>query len=363
MTAATSRLGRIRPIHYRSIFISSVHLGFSGCSAEYLLDFLRSTTCDYLYLVGDIIDIWQMKKKIHWPQSHNDVIRTILGKAKHGTRIIYVPGNHDELLRDYNNIILGNLEIRNEYVHVTKNGQRFLVLHGDQFDGFIKHSRILSLIGSSLYEMLLGLNQLVNFFRRKLGFSYWSLANVLKQKVKHAVKYISNFETAVAYAAKQHNVVTLSRGVNTELFKPGSKTFISCPRPVFLYMGRVSVEKNIEAFLRLDLAGSKVVVGDGPDLEKLKQQYPEAFFTGFKFGVELSQCVAAADVFVFPSLTDTFGIVLLEAMACGVPVAAYPVTGPIDVVRNGLTSVLDHDLTNDSSHLSTTYRIRDSSKW
>ena len=111
-----------------------------------------------------------------------------------------------------------------------------------------------------------------------------------------------------------------------------------------LYMGRVAVEKNIEAFLQLDLPGSKVVVGDGPDLERLKHQYPEVLFTGFKFGAELSRHLAAADVFVFPSLTDTFGIVLLEAMACGLPVAAYPVTGPIDVVRNGVTGVLDNDL-------------------
>ena len=109
-------------------------------------------------------------------------------------------------------------------------------------------------------------------------------------------------------------------------------------------MGRVAVEKNIEAFLQLDLPGSKVIVGDGPDLERLRQQYPGVLFTGFKFGAELSQHLAAADVFVFPSLTDTFGIVLLEAMACGLPVAAYPVTGPIDVVRNGVTGVLDTDL-------------------
>lgn len=140
------------------------------------------------------------------------------------------------------------------------------------------------------------------------------------------------------------NIAVVSRGVNTDLFKPGPKSFLTCPRPVFLYMGRVAVEKNIEAFLQLDLPGSKVVVGDGPDLERLKQQYPVVLFTGFKFGAELSRHLAAADVFVFPSLTDTFGIVLLEAMACGVPVAAYPVTGPIDVVRNGVTGVLDNDL-------------------
>ena len=133
--AATNRIGRISPTHYRAIFISDVHLGFSGCSARFLLDFLRSTTCDYLYLVGDIIDIWQMKKRPYWPQEHNDVIRTILGKAKHGTRIVYVPGNHDEALRDFDGLILGNLEIRREHVHTTVTGRRLLVIHGDEFDG------------------------------------------------------------------------------------------------------------------------------------------------------------------------------------------------------------------------------------
>ena len=254
------------------------------------------------------------EEKNRWPQSHNDVIRTILGKAKHGARIIYVPGNHDEFMRDFDNTVLGNLDIRNEFVHVTRNGQRFLVLHGDQFDGSIKHSRMLSLIGSSLYKYLLGLNQLVNFCRRKLGFSYWSLANVLKQKVKHAVKYISNFETALAYAAKQHNVDGLVSGHihRAEITEINDVIYCNCGD--WVESCTALVEKNIEAFLRLDLAGSKVVVGDGPDLENLKQQYPEVLFTGFKFGAELSQYVAATDVFVFPSLTDTFGIVLLEAM-------------------------------------------------
>jgi len=134
------------------------------------------------------------------------------------------------------------------------------------------------------------------------------------------------------------------RGVNTGIFKPGADIFADLPRPVFLNAGRVAAEKNIKAFLDLDLPGSKVVVGDGPDLEKLKQGYPQVLFTGYKFGDELAAHIASADVFVFPSLTDTFGIVLLEAMACGVPVAAYPVTGPVDVVLNGLTGILDTDL-------------------
>ena len=140
------------------------------------------------------------------------------------------------------------------------------------------------------------------------------------------------------------NVVICSRGVDTGQFYPRSKDFIDAPRPVSMYMGRVAIEKNIEAFLDLDLPGTKVIVGDGPDLLILKKKYPDVIFTGFKRGAELAQYLAAADVFVFPSLTDTFGLVMLEAMACGVPVAAFPVTGPIDVVIQGKTGVLDNDL-------------------
>ncbi len=197
---------RMKPTYYRTIFISDVHLGFSGCSAQYLLDFLRSTRCDTLYLVGDIIDIWQMKKRLYWPQSHNDVVRTILGKAKHGTRVIFVPGNHDEVLRDMDGTVLGNLEIRNEHIHTTRDGKRLLILHGDKFDAVVTSSRTTALIGSALYELLLKANTWVNYVRRKLGFSYWSLAAVLKHRVKQAVSYISNFEEALAYEARRQKV-------------------------------------------------------------------------------------------------------------------------------------------------------------
>ena len=140
------------------------------------------------------------------------------------------------------------------------------------------------------------------------------------------------------------NVVVWSRGVDTDLFRPRDKAFIDAEGPIAMYMGRVAVEKNIEAFLELDLPGTQYVVGDGPDLAELKKKYPNVVFTGFKRGLELARYLAAADVFVFPSLTDTFGLVMLEAMACGVPVAAFPVTGPIDVVKQGVTGVLDNDL-------------------
>jgi len=141
-----------------------------------------------------------------------------------------------------------------------------------------------------------------------------------------------------------NNIAIWGRGVDTGIFKPGADIFAGLRKPVFVNVGRVAVEKNIKVFLDMDLPGSKVVIGDGPDLEQLKQKYPHVLFTGYKFGHELASHVASADVFVFPSLTDTFGIVLLEAMACGVPVAAYPVTGPIDVVKNGVTGILDTDL-------------------
>lgn len=140
------------------------------------------------------------------------------------------------------------------------------------------------------------------------------------------------------------NIVRWTRGVDVDVFRPRDKAFLNLPRPISMYVGRVAVEKNIEAFLALDLTGTKVVVGDGPARKQLQHRYPQTVFTGYKFGEELAAHVAAADVFVFPSLTDTFGLVLLEAMSCGVPVAAFPVTGPIDVVQNKVTGVVHEDL-------------------
>ena len=142
---------RLRLTHFRSIFISDVHLGFKGCQAELLLDFLRSTRCQYLFLIGDIIDVWNMRNGLYWPQSHNDVIRTILGKAKHGTRVIFIPGNHDEIFREYDGVRFGNLSIHNKYIHVTADERRLLLLHGDEFDGVVQASPWLAHVGSFAY--------------------------------------------------------------------------------------------------------------------------------------------------------------------------------------------------------------------
>lgn len=194
------------PRRFRTVFISDLHLGCAGCSADRLLEFLHGTHCDQLYLVGDIIDIWALQKKRFWPQAHNDVVRALLGKARHGTRVTYIPGNHDELLRHYAGHRFGNIEIVERAVHRTADGRALLVVHGDEFDAVVRSSRWLGLLGSTLYELLLRANTLVNLVRRLCGFPRWSLAAFLKQKVKNAVQYISRYEEAVAFAARRHGV-------------------------------------------------------------------------------------------------------------------------------------------------------------
>ncbi len=191
---------------YRTVWLSDIHLGFRGCSATSLLAFLRSVECEFLYLVGDIIDIWSVRERPFWPQDHNNVLRTILGKAKYGTKVIYVPGNHDEMLRDYNGMAFGNIRIADRIVHRKADGKRFLVIHGDQFDSVVRSSRAIALLGSHAYDLLLGINTRLNLVRRKLGLPYWSLAGAIKHKVKNAMRYISNFEAAVSFEAARLGV-------------------------------------------------------------------------------------------------------------------------------------------------------------
>jgi len=188
---------------YRSIWISDIHLGTRGCNAEMLLDFLRRTESEYLYLVGDIVDIWRMRKSWYWRQAHNDVVQKLLRKARKGTRVIYVPGNHDENFRDFARHRFGRVVVLNETIHVAADGKRYLVLHGDQFDGIVKYAKWLTFVGDNAYNMALTVNVWFNFVRRKLGIPYWSLSAYLKHKVKNAVEYISNYEDAVAAEARR----------------------------------------------------------------------------------------------------------------------------------------------------------------
>lgn len=196
----------MQPLQFRSIWISDTHLGTRTCKAEYLLDFLRHTESKNLYLIGDIIDFWSLKNGWHWPKLHNQVIQTIMEKAAKNTEVVYVPGNHDEWFRDYLGLIFGGVRITADPVHATADGRRFLVIHGDEFDSIVKHSRWLAVLGSGAYDFLLYANRWVNYFRRKLGFPYWSLAAYLKHKVKNAVNYISNFEQALAHEARKRGV-------------------------------------------------------------------------------------------------------------------------------------------------------------
>ncbi|MGA0705713.1 MAG: UDP-2,3-diacylglucosamine diphosphatase [Steroidobacteraceae bacterium] len=193
-------------LRLRTVFISDIHLGFKGCRAEFLLDFLRRVECQEIYLVGDIIDLWSLSKTFYWPQAHNDVIRTLLGKAKHGTRVVYIPGNHDRVFRDNDGLVMGNVEVRREAIHQTADGRRFLVLHGDEFDDIVRVSPFLESVGSRAYGFALRMNRYVNVLRGWFGYPYWSLAAYLKHKVKNAVKFIANFERALTTEARRRNV-------------------------------------------------------------------------------------------------------------------------------------------------------------
>jgi len=187
----------------RAIFISDVHLGTPGCKAEHLLDFLRCHESDFLYLVGDILDGWAMRSRFYWHQTHNDVIQKVLRRARKGTRVIYVPGNHDELARQFCGLQFGDVQIAGEAEHTLLDGRRLWVVHGDLADGVIRHARWLAHLGDALYDWLLWLNRHFNSLRARLGFGYWSLSQYLKYKVKNAVSFISDFEHVLVREARR----------------------------------------------------------------------------------------------------------------------------------------------------------------
>jgi UDP-2,3-diacylglucosamine pyrophosphatase LpxH len=201
-----------KKIHVRSVFISDVHLGSRDCRARELLEFLTTVEADYLFLVGDIVDFWSLRRGFHWPQEHNEVLRMVLAKAKEGTRVIYVPGNHDEDIREFCGSKFGNLEIRRKYVHSTADGREFLVMHGDEFDMAVKCGRWLARFGSAAYELMMLINRGVNLCRRAFGLPYWSLATYVKLRLGKAVRYVEDFETAAAHAARSRNLAGIICG-------------------------------------------------------------------------------------------------------------------------------------------------------
>jgi UDP-2,3-diacylglucosamine pyrophosphatase LpxH len=188
---------------YKSIFISDVHLGTKGCQANKLLEFFKNSRSENLYLVGDIIDVWAMQKTFYWPQEHNDVIQKILRKARHGTKVFYIMGNHDEMLRKFLPLHFGDIELVNRSIHVSADNKKYIVVHGDAWDGVMKYAKWLSKVGSIAYTLLLKFNVVINFFRRLRGKDYWSLAKYLKHKVKNAVKYIGEYEKTFSNYAKR----------------------------------------------------------------------------------------------------------------------------------------------------------------
>jgi len=195
------------PRHFRTLFLSDLHLGTRGCQAHLVLDFLDHHSADTIYLVGDIIDGWQLRKSWYWPQSHTDVVQKLLAKREdEGSRVIYLPGNHDEFLRDYTGIHFGIVEVIDETTHTLADGRKLMVLHGDQFDIVVRYAPWLAVLGSGAYNFALGVNTLLNRVRRRMGFDYWSLSAWAKEKVKNAMSHISQFEDALASEARRRGV-------------------------------------------------------------------------------------------------------------------------------------------------------------
>lgn len=191
---------------YRTIWLSDIHLGSKGCQADKLLKFLAQTESEYLILVGDIIDFWSLKRSIYWPVSHNTIIQKILKKARHGTKVIFIHGNHDSVLNDYIGVTFGDIEIFKEYTHVLQNGNKWLCVHGDDYDMITRYHKWLAVLGDIGYEALLKANRYFNKIRELLGLKYWSLSAFVKHRVKDAVNFISDYEESLMEEAINRNV-------------------------------------------------------------------------------------------------------------------------------------------------------------
>ena len=192
---------------YRTIWISDLHIGSTQCQADVLLDFLKHNESEKLYLVGDIIDFWALSKRVYWPRDHNTIIQKVLRKARHGTQVIYIPGNHDENIRDYDNYIFGDIIVKNSDVHTTLTGQKFLIVHGDEYDTIAKYHQWIAKLGSKGYDFLLEINRLLRSIRRLFGIqSQFSLAAFVKFKVKNAVQFISDYEQSIVNTLKDEGL-------------------------------------------------------------------------------------------------------------------------------------------------------------
>jgi len=189
--------------HFRTLFISDVHLGSKAAKADFLIDFLRHHEAETVVLVGDIVDGWRLKRNWYWPQAFNDVTQKFLRKARKGTRIIYIPGNHDEFLRDFPGTHFGGVEVADRIIHEAADGRRYLVLHGDEFDVVVRHARVVAYLGDWAYDAAIAINVVFAAVRRRLGLPYWSFSSWAKQQVKTAVNFIGEFQKVVVEEARR----------------------------------------------------------------------------------------------------------------------------------------------------------------
>lgn len=197
-------MGRMK---VRSLFLSDIHLGTRGCQADSLVDFLREYEADHLFLLGDIVDFWSMSRGIHWTAAQNTVVQKILRRARHGEQVMLIPGNHDEALREYLGTSFGDIRVAAEHVHVTADGRRLLLLHGDEFDQVTRHHRWVAVLGDIAYNLLVRLNTTLSWLRRSLRISgYWSLAGYAKRRVKRAVSFIFDFEEVVIRTVRERGL-------------------------------------------------------------------------------------------------------------------------------------------------------------
>jgi UDP-2,3-diacylglucosamine pyrophosphatase LpxH len=191
----------------RSVFISDVHLGTRACQAERLLEFLKAYSAENLFMVGDIVDFWAMKREVRWTAAQNTVVQKILRRARHGERVMFIPGNHDEALREHLGIRIGDIAVLGEHVHVMADGKRYLIIHGDEFDQVTRYHRWVAVLGDIAYNWLVRVNVSLSWLRRRLGIpGYWSLAGYAKRKVKIAVSFVGDFESSVAHAVRERGL-------------------------------------------------------------------------------------------------------------------------------------------------------------
>ena len=215
----------------RAIFISDIHLGTRACQADRLLDFLREHPSEYLYMVGDIIDFWSMSRGVYWTTAQNTVVQKVLRRARHGDKVVLIPGNHDEALREHDGTDFGGIQVRNEHIHTTATGQRFLLIHGDEFDQVTRYHRWVAVLGDMAYNTLVRINTSLSWIRRRLGMSgYWSLAGYAKRKVKTAINFIFDFEDSVIRAVRERGLDGVICGhIHWAALRPmDGVTYINC---------------------------------------------------------------------------------------------------------------------------------------